>query len=179
MKNKLFNKYFAILIMATALISCKEEGHNVAKLKEGKQPGITYAPLTSATVDSKDKISFSGNLVSMDGIKEVSAYFIEVLALNSYGNPSSEGNKFFIGADKINDKQNNTIFNGDVTVTYNGQDKFKTGNNNPHAKYTLNGKLDLSKYKLVPGKRYRLSINFITYGNMPTLESPLMFVVNK
>lgn len=173
------NKYIAIFILATILFSCKKQENNIGKLKEGKQPGINYVPLVATAIDPKSKITFTANLVSMDGIKEVNGYFIEVLRIDSFGNPSSEGNKFFIGTNKINDKETNTIFDGAVTVKYEGQDKFKTGNNNEYSKYTLNGTLDLAKYKLVPGKRYRLSINFISLGNQNTLESPFLFVLTK
>lgn len=173
------NKYLAIFLMAIILFSCKKQENNIGKLAEGKQPGITYVPLATTLIDSKSKITFTADLVSMDGIKEVNGYFIEVLAINSFGNPSSEGNKFFIGTNKFNNKETNTIFDGAVTVKYEGQDRFKTGNKNEHSKYTLNGTLDLSKYKLVPGKRYRLSINFISFGNQNTLESPFLFLLAK
>ena len=173
------NKYLAIFLMAVILFSCKKQENNIGKLKEGKQPGINYVPLAATPIDPKSKITFTANLVSMDGIKEVTGYFIEVLAINSFGNPSSEGNKFLIGIDKINDKQTNTIFNGAVTVKYDGQKNFETGNKNEYGKYTVTGTLDLSKYRLVPGKRYRLSINFVSFGNQNTLESPLLFVLTK
>ncbi|KQB99435.1 hypothetical protein [Pedobacter sp. Hv1] len=176
MKNILY-KYGTMLLLVLVLGACKKDGHNVAKAKYGKQPGINYEPLANTTVGIKDKITFKANLVSMDDIKEVSGYLIEVLTINSFGNPASEGNKFFIGTNKINDKQNNTVFDGAVNIVYNGQDNFKTGNMNEHAKYTVTGTIDLSKYRLVVGKRYRLSLNFVTFPNMNTLESPLMFVV--
>lgn len=166
------------LISLLGLSACKKQVNNRSMVKEGISAGVSYTPLVDNKVDIKGKINFVAKVVSMDDLKEVSANLVEVLSVNSFGNPSSEGNKFFIGADNVLNKQTNSLMEGTVEMIYKGQENFASGNQNEHAVYELKGTIDLSKHKLVKGKRYRLSFNFVTVSNMSSLESPFLFIVN-
>ena len=76
-------------------------------------------------------------------------------------------------------KSDNQLLGGLLDVKYIGEKNFTTGYKNRYSEYEVSGSIDLSKYKLLKGKRYNLSVNFISSFNMSTRESPFMFVLKK
>ena len=176
--NKKNIKYlsFLPLLLLLVLASCKKEDSNRGQMKEGISAGLTYVKPEVEAVDRLGTLNFSGELVSMDDIATVDAYLVEVLRIDSYGNPTSTGNKFYIGSNTFTNRKDNSILDGTTGVAYLGEKNFDSGYKNKHSAYTVKGSVDLSKHKLIKGKRYLLSLNFITVANMPCLESPMLFI---
>ncbi len=176
--NKKSIKYLAFLpmLLLFVLTSCKKEDSNRGQMKEGISAGLTYVKPEVEGINRLGTLNFTGELVSMDDIENVDAYLVEVLRVDSYGNPTSTGNKFYIGSNSFSNKKNNSILDGTTEVVYLGEKNFKSGYKNKHSAYTVTGSVDLSKHRLIEGKRYLLSLNFVTVAKMPCLESPMLFV---
>ncbi len=180
MKKHTINFFcLSFLLAAFTLVSCKKDPTNRGQVSEGITAGLTYEKHSGDSVNATDVIPFKGILVSQDGLKSVTVQLAEVLTINSFGNPVSIGNRFPIGQVDFKNKMDNSLLDGLINVKYTGEKNFETGFKNRYSEYIVSGSIDLSKFKLVKGKRYRLSVDFISDFNMSTRESPFIFVVKK
>lgn len=178
-KHKIKFLCLSFLLASFTMMSCTKDPTNRGQVSEGIPAGLTYEKFEGDSVSANDIVPFKGILESQDGLKSVTAQLTEVLSIDSYGNPKSLGNRFLIGDVDFKNKSDNQLFDGLVTVKYTGEKNFPTGYKNRYSEYEVNGSIDLSKFKLLKGKRYILSVDFISDFNMSTRESPFMFVVRK
>ena len=169
----------SFLFASIAMVSCTKEPTNRGQVSEGIPAGLTYEKYTGDSLSPNSIVPFKAILQSQDGLKSVTVQLTEVLSIDSYGNPVSIGNRFLIGESPFKDKADNQLLGGIINVKYTGEKNFPTGYKNRYSEYEVTGNIDLSKYKLLKGKRYRLSINFISNFNMSTRESPFLFVMKK